>query len=282
MKLADMCSEYVVTCSNLEHNEFLGPSVTIVQKPDQDGFRLIDGRHITQFMVDDSDLSDEEVPGGSKLNVANRDTPGPDHWQVRTEVQSQRPQLLDEGDAQESDETVTGRKGPPILTWACLSPSFNKSIPARRLAAESLFTIMEDIDRELCQHKDLPYACVSEVTLAELTARLLDFKIQAQTKPKRSQSSHTPNIDLDPKLPKIADLPSLRNLDLEPSSPGDDILHSRLVAIHAVVDEITAVAQKFVGLFSPCTNEHPVLKKIWGSLLTLLTVCLSHYFHSGM
>jgi hypothetical protein len=51
---------------------------------------------------------------------------------------------------------------PPFLTWLWLVSSSDKSIPAHRLAAENLFTIMQDIEHHLMQRSEVSYTHATE------------------------------------------------------------------------------------------------------------------------
>lgn len=170
-------------------------------------------------------------------------------------------------------KTLVRRNTPPFLTWAWLSSGFEKSIPARRLAAENLFTIMQDIDRHLRRHNDDSYTRACEVTLAELTSEIADSQLRLPLASNKYQISYAPNVSMVLGLHTITESPSPLSPAREKAPPKDAILYSQVIAIHAVMDEIAAIAQNFVGLFIPCTYQHPVSKKIWGSLLSLLKVC---------
>jgi hypothetical protein len=176
-----------------------------------------------------------------------------------------------EVDFNEPKQTSSRGSTPPFLTWAWLSSGFEKSIPARRLAAENLFTIMEDIDRHLRRHDDDSYTRASKATLAELTSKIIDSQLQLPDV-KKEWVIHTPPVDLTIGLDTMSESPTPLVSIQQGSLSGYALLPSQRVAIHAIMDEVATIAQKFVGLFIPCTYQHSVSNKIWGSLLSLLKV----------
>jgi hypothetical protein len=74
-------------------------------------------------------------------------------------------------------------------------------------------------------------------------------------------------------LRTLAEPPSPLNNAHVAEVTDDAILQSQKYAIVKVVNEIATTAQSFVGLFIPCSYQHPVSQKIWGSLSDLLKVC---------
>jgi hypothetical protein len=164
--------------------------------------------------------------------------------------------------------TLVRRSTPPFFTWAWLSSGFEQSIPASRMAAENLFTIMQDIDRHLCRSKEDSYTNASKTTLADLEQQM---SLQRTSSELSASYVFLPNIPASPRT--LAAPPSPLNHALESEVTDDVILQSQKHAIVRVVNEIATTAQSFVGLFIPCSYQHSVSQKIWGSLSDLLQVC---------
>jgi hypothetical protein len=175
---------------------------------------------------------------------------------------------LNEDDRKHPKEALIRRSTPPFLTWAWLSSGFEQSIPARRVAAENLFTIMQDIDRHLCRSKEDSYANASKTTLAELEHQMV---LQKESSVNQTSHAFRPNLPLGFRTSE--EPPSPLNYAQESTSTDDAILQSQKDAIIKVVNDIATTAQSFVGLFIPCSYQHPVSQKIWGSLSDLLQVC---------
>jgi hypothetical protein len=174
-------------------------------------------------------------------------------------------------DAKLRTQSLQRQNTPPFLTWAWLSSGFEKSIPARRLAAENLFTIMQDIDRHLCRSNDF-YMRAPQATITELTSKIAASRHKSRVSSYIGQISGPFPTDVKAGLHAVNELLSPHKQGPESPSANDAILQSQKDATVAVVNDIIETAQKFVALFIPCTYQHPVSKKIWGSLSGLLRV----------
>jgi hypothetical protein len=170
-------------------------------------------------------------------------------------------------DLQSPKETLVRKSTPPFLTWAWLSSGFEQSIPARRVAAENLFTIMQDIDRHLCRSKEDSYTNSSQTTLADLEDQMV-----LQKAIKEHQDYHAARPKLSVGLATLEEPPSPVSYALGSKFIDDALLQSQKDAIIEVVNNIAATAQSFVGLFIPCSYQHPVSQRIWGSLSDLIQV----------
>ncbi|KAF2193353.1 hypothetical protein K469DRAFT_551060 [Zopfia rhizophila CBS 207.26] len=157
---------------------------------------------------------------------------------------------------------MTESEIPPFLTWAGLDPEFKESIPARRLAAENLYTIMEDIDRNLCylsKRDSVPYTKTPEIAFHEWEKGLafLDTKSSqeenALTYGCSSGRRHSVYLTGD-------------------CSAEDIVLTSHRKEIASVLEELSSVVKEFVSLFVPFSYDHCVVKKIWGALHTIASV----------
>ncbi|KAH7384605.1 hypothetical protein BKA66DRAFT_416936 [Pyrenochaeta sp. MPI-SDFR-AT-0127] len=162
------------------------------------------------------------------------------------------------------------RNTPPFLTWAWLSSEYDKSVRPERLAAENLFAIMEDIDRNLRRRNEISYTLAMEISLAEWDERISGSQ---------QQLSYISSAHPDSSLLYASTHLSPRIIGGSPSSPrrsivdflGEDaLLQAQKSAIHAAIDDLSTHAKNFVGLFIPCSYQHAVSKKIWGSLSLLL------------
>ncbi|KAF2036453.1 hypothetical protein EK21DRAFT_51452 [Setomelanomma holmii] len=161
----------------------------------------------------------------------------------------------------------------PFLTWAWLSSGLEKSISPERLAAEHLFTIMEDIDRHLRRQNEHSYTCAPEATLAELQGSILSIQVDQQSIPRSDATNHAiyaPLADLNFALGTIQELSSPVSIMKQNALLEDATLYAQKGAVQAVLKEIVIITQDFVGLFIPCTLQHTVSKKIWGSLSSLI------------
>jgi hypothetical protein len=180
-------------------------------------------------------------------------------------------------DAKLHTQSLQRQNTPPFLTWAWLSSGFEKSIPARRLAAENLFTIMQDIDRHLCRSND-SYMRAPQATITELTGKIAATRHKSRASSYMGQlSGHSPT-DVKAGLHAVNELLSPHKQGPESPSVDDAILQSQKDATVSVVNDIIVTAQKFVALFIPSTYQHPVSKKIWGSLSGLLRVSTIFFF----
>jgi hypothetical protein len=161
---------------------------------------------------------------------------------------------------------------PPFLTWAWLGSGFEESIPAPRLAAESLFTIMEDIDRHLRRGDNGCYIGASEATVVELKVKILATKLEFPGELRQWRGSDVAHGVLATELDPIAELSSPSTHINEVAMAHDDKLQSQKLTILLVANEVATIMQEFVALFIPCTYDHSVSNKVWGSLLSLVDV----------
>jgi hypothetical protein len=175
------------------------------------------------------------------------------------------------GNHTETRHHTQSQNTPPFLTWAWLNSGFERSIPAPRLAAENLFTIMQDIDRHLCRNNDF-YTRAPQATIAELTGRIAATRRKSWMLSSMGQPGGNSPTDVKAGLLAVNELLSPHHEGAKTPSADDAILQLQKDATVAVVSDIIMTAQKFVALFIPCTYQHPVSKRIWGSLSGLLRV----------
>ncbi|OAL53758.1 hypothetical protein IQ07DRAFT_501866 [Pyrenochaeta sp. DS3sAY3a] len=147
---------------------------------------------------------------------------------------------------------------PPFLTWAWLTSDIDKNVRPERVAAENLFAIMEDIDRNLKSRNEICYTRAMEVTLNEWEDRVSNSRLVPR--------SPSPFGEPSSPLRSIGDLLS-----------EDAVLRVQQSEMYTAIDELATNAKNFVGLFIPCRFQHAVSKKIWGSLSLLLKSATSNF-----
>jgi hypothetical protein len=234
------------------------------------GGNVVEGHNTDQSMVDEELRNLDEVVqcAITLLQEALKSTHGtPGSTPISAyEETAIKQSHIDEIEPPKSN--LVQKSTPPFLTWAWLSSGFEQSIPAPRVAAENLFTIMQDIDRHLCRSKEDSYTNSSKTTLADLEHQMTQ---QKATNELSTSYTFLPRVPLG--LRTLAEPPSPLNNAHVAEVTDDAILQSQKYAIVEVVNEIATTAQSFVGLFIPCSYQHPVSQKIWGSLSDLLKVC---------
>lgn len=164
-------------------------------------------------------------------------------------------------DARIIKQKLKRQNTPPFLTWAWLTSDFDKNVRPERVAAENLFAIMEDIDRNLKSRNEICYTLAMEVTLKEWEDRVSNSRLLPR--------SPSPFGEPPSPLRSIGDLLS-----------EDAVLRLQQSEMCTAIDELATNAKNFVGLFIPCRFQHAVSKKIWGSLSLLLKVCRNSYYRS--
>lgn len=158
----------------------------------------------------------------------------------------------------EEDENIND--APPFLTWAWLSSAFDSSVPVHRLAAENLYTIMEDINRNMSQRNEISYLRVQEVALEDL-----ETLIENSNMPDAIESSLVSRGSTF--------VPRMRETQSQNGHLKDDvILNAQKRVISVAVREFFKTTKDFVDLFIPLASNHGVMKKIWGALHTISTV----------
>jgi hypothetical protein len=161
----------------------------------------------------------------------------------------------------DNDETNGDlNESPPFLTWTWLGATFGESVPVQRLAAENLYTIMEDIDRAMCRRKEIPYLCTEEVTLTDLERTMLN--------PLPNINHNNTNEIMDGQQSRVfaRERPRSRQQGDPFSQPREIIYAAQKTAINNAVQKLVGVTKDFVGLFIPSGYNHSVANKVWGAL----------------
>lgn len=171
------------------------------------------------------------------------------------------------------------RSTPPFLTWAWLSSEFDKSVRPERLAAENLFAIMEDIDRNLRHRNEISYTLAMEISLAEWDERMTGSQQQLSHFPSERPGDCHLGVPTYSRPHVLSDPPSTPRRSIVDLLGDDALLQTQKSAIHAAIDDLSSHAKNFVGLFIPCSYQHAVSKKIWGSLSLLLKVSTDLNLH---
>jgi hypothetical protein len=233
----------------------------MVDDEENPGIRLFDGKRIEEYLVSDSDSSSDTTSEHGDGTSSD-----PEELDEKTDA----PGTIQSGDRVIPPNRLIRRDTPPFLTWAWLSSDLEKTIPAQRLVAETLFTIMQDIDRNLRGRGDAPYLTTSESTLAELEMRT--SRPGASTAQNSSPVTKMPLSEETHPSHVTNDVPSPWRQTSDYLLSGDIVLDPQKKALHEAINDLTDVAKDFVGLFLPCNYHHPVLNRIWGALLGLIQV----------
>jgi hypothetical protein len=171
---------------------------------------------------------------------------------------------------------VTRKSVVPFLTWTWLSSEPGQGDEAERVAAEILSGTMKDIERSLVYRNETSYKYARELTLSDLEATRSKQRSQP---PGVVKDSTTPTST--PKTPVrtasqaiIAQLSSPLRHSIGDLSAEDAILRMQNNSMNAALDQLFGSAKRFVELYIPSSYKHPVCHKVWGSLASLMTVCI--------
>jgi len=164
---------------------------------------------------------------------------------------------------------------PPFLTWTWLSSEFDGSVHPEKLAAENLLAALQEIDGNLTHRKETSYTHATEISLTELERRLMRVKLQPSS-PSRSPGGFpvvsaliTPTRS---RAQLLGDVSSPFRQPLGHLLDEDAILRRQKDAILETGAELASTTKMFVSLFIPCTKQHRLARRIWGSLSSLLEV----------
>jgi hypothetical protein len=224
--------------------------------------QLFDGRRVEEFMVNDSGSPTYPCAPATAYKTCDDDSAFP-------EAQEQSARL---DPPSKLDVVYPALTRPPFLTWPWLVSSSDTSMPAHRLAAENLFTIMQDIERHLLQRSDGSYMHATECTFEDMKAKVDIFQHHRRNVPNKYDFSYS-SFGLASGFGAGDSMSPLKKQSVANLLSEDAILQSQTDAIYTAMGDLSTIAQRFMGLFIPRSFPHAVSRKIWGSLLMLLKVC---------
>ena len=167
-------------------------------------------------------------------------------------------------DSEDEDDDLS--ETPPFLKWVGLDNRAEEGAPVKRLAAENLYTIMEDIDRAMCRRKEISYLCTEEITLNDLE-RTISHRYTIVS---GNQASNPPNIQ--PQRVSARENEGFRRQDATISQSDDEMIPAtQKTAIDNSTQKLVQITKNFMGLFIPSGYNHRVAHKVWGALQTICT-----------
>jgi hypothetical protein len=173
---------------------------------------------------------------------------------------------------------ITQKPIVPFLTWTWLSSEPDQSNDAGHIADEILSGTMRDIERSLVRRNEASYKYARELTLSDLEATRSKQRSQPHGATKDSitpmSSPRTPVRTASQAI--IAQLSSPLRHSIGDLSAEDAILRMQNDSMNAALDQLFASAKRFVELYIPSDYRHPVCHKLWGSLASLMTVCIAY------